>query len=364
MEFDLKDIIQFTPEELVEQQNNNDTNDTDPNEDQKPNSDSSDSEGDVSNDKISSEEKDEEIEDEESEEDDEDAPVVDLNKFFTTLKDSNYLTVPEDFKFDGTTESLAEAIDLTYEKFKDSAKESLLNALDDESKLALRYALANGKPLYSFYEENDTADYSNVDLDDEDTQKSIVRDYLRKTTSFNDTKIENQIKILSKTGEIVTEAKDSLTELIALQQQERQELEEKIEQQNQKRKEDLAKWKQDRVDVIKSFKEIDDTRKNKLKAFVVNEIYTDRSKEPTTELVHVLRKINSNPEHYVQLADMLMDYDETKGFDLERLTTKLNTKLTSSLKDKLDSTSALPKGKQIRKKIEEEFNWDEWAKHL
>lgn len=364
MEFNIEDIIQFTPEEK-EQQN---TNDTTPPEDQEidnNNPDTPDTPSDAP--ETEDEDSDEGIPDAPDESDDEDSgTAVDLNEFFTTLKDSNYLTVPDDFTFDGTTDSLAEAIDLTYESFKKSAQESLLNSLDEDSRLALKFALTYKKPIYSFYEETEVEpfDFSTIDLDELENQQEVVRTYLKKTTAFSDNKIENQIKSLSQSGEIVSEAKEYLGELIAFQEKERQELDTKIEQQRQKDRDDLLKWKEDRVNIIKAYKDADDTRKAKLKAFVVNEVYTDRSKAPVTELVQVLRMINNNPEHYIQLADVLMDYSPEKGIDYDRLTKRLNTKITSSLKDKLDDTAIVPKGKQIRKKIEEEFNWDEWAKQL
>lgn len=364
MEFNIEDIIQFTPEEK-EQQN---TNDTTPPEDQEIDNNNSDTPDTPSDDPETEEEdKDGGIPDAPDESDDDSVGAsVDLNEFFTTLKDSNYLTVPDDFTFDGTTDSLAEAIDLTYESFKKSAQESLLNSLDEDSRLALKFALTYKKPIYSFYEETEVEpfDFSTIDLDELENQQEVVRTYLKKTTAFSDNKIENQIKNLSQSGEIVSEAKEYLGELIAFQEKERQELSNKIEQQRQKDRDDLLKWKEDRVNIIKGYKDADDTRKAKLKAFVVNEVYTDRSKAPVTELVQVLRMINNNPEHYVQLADVLMDYSPEKGIDYDRLTKRLNTKITSSLKDKLDDTAIVPKGKQIRKKIEEEFNWDEWAKQL
>jgi len=364
MEFNIEDIIQFTPEEK-EQQNTNDTTSPEDQEIDNNNPDIPDTPSDAP--ETEEEDKDGDIPDAPDESDDEDSgSAVDLKEFFTTLKDSNYLTVPEDFTFDGTTDSLAEAIDLTYESFKKSAQESLLNSLDEDSRLALKFALTYKKPIYSFYEETEVEpfDFSTIDLDELENQQEVVRTYLKKTTAFSDNKIENQIKSLSQSGEIVSEAKEYLGELIAFQKKERQELNNKIEQQRQKDRDDLLKWKEDRVNIIKSYKDADDARKAKLKAFVVNEVYTDRSKAPVTELVQVLRMINNNPEHYVQLADVLMDYSPEKGIDYDRLTKRLNTKITSSLKDKLDDTAIVPKGKQIRKKIEEEFNWDEWAKQL
>lgn len=242
MEFNIEDIIQFTPEEK-EQQN---TNDTTPPEDQENNNDNSDTPDDSSDDSETEEKAPitEGIPDAPDESDDDSAgAAVDLNEFFTTLKDSNYLAVPDDFTFEGTTDSLAEAIDLTYESFKKNAQESLLNSLDEDSRLALKFALTYKKPIYSFYEETgaEPFDFSTIDLDELENQQEVVRTYLKKTTAFSDTKIENQIKNLSQSGEIVTEAKEYLGELIAFQEKERQELDSKIEQQRQKDRDDLLK---------------------------------------------------------------------------------------------------------------------------
>ncbi len=384
MEFDIHDLITFSEEETLDFKTPliPGTNDGDFDQDSDDSKSSSDGADDLSNDQSSQDDKkdgtktpkekdanqDFFLEEEEKEEEaEEETKSIDINEFFNTLKSSNYLQLPEEFEFDGSTDKLAEAIDLTYDKFKDQARESLLNSLDPESQLALKYALVNKKPLYSFYEENDfsSVDYSSLDLDDEDNQANIVRDYLRKTTALNDVKIENQVKLFAKTGELASEAKDYLGELIAMQTAEQQELEEKLKQQEIKAKEDTLKWKQDRLQVIQSTPQLEETRKNKLKAFVLNEVYTDRSKAPITELMMVIGQINKNPEHYVQLADILMDYSPEKGIDLERLKLKLNTKAATTLKDKLDSVPSVPKGsKQFKNKIEEDFNWDEWAKHL
>ena len=384
MEFDIHDLISFSEEETLEfkapliPDTNDDDFDKDPNDLKSP----SDGADDLPNDKTSDGNQKEgtkspkdtennqnsflDSSEEEEEEEEKEEKSININEFFNTLKSSNYLQLPEEFEFDGSTDKLAEAIDLTYDKFKEQARESLLNSLDPESQLALKYALVNKKPLYSFYEDNDfsSVDYSSLDLDDEENQANIVRDYLRKTTALNDNKIENQVKLFAKTGELASEAKDYLGELIAMQTAEQQELELKLKQQEVKAKEDNLKWKQDRLKVIQETPQLEDTRKNKLKAFVLNEVYMDRSKSPITELQMVIRQINSNPDHYVQLADILMDYSPEKGIDLERLKIKLNTKAATNLKDKLDSVPSLPKGKQLKTKIEEDFNWDEWAKHL
>lgn len=78
---------------------------------------------------------------------------------------------------------------------------------------------------------SDAIRYSNINeesiSDNEDLQKNIIRDFLRKTTQFSDEKIETQIQRLDEMSYLEDEAKSSLKDLVAFQSQEEAALREK-----------------------------------------------------------------------------------------------------------------------------------------
>jgi len=65
--------------------------------------------------------------------------------------------------------------------------------------------------------------YSNIELskieEDEDLQKELVTEYLKKTTKFSEDKIKKEVKRLSDLGELSDEAKGAKTELVALEKE-------------------------------------------------------------------------------------------------------------------------------------------------
>lgn len=76
----------------------------------------------------------------------------DLGKIYDLLKDSDLLEVPEGFEFDGTPEKLEEAIDHTFSKLQEKARQTLLEALDDETKLALKFVLTGNGSIKDYYD--------------------------------------------------------------------------------------------------------------------------------------------------------------------------------------------------------------------
>jgi hypothetical protein len=294
-------------------------------------------------------------------------PDQNLVGVFESLKESKALVVPEDFEFDGTAEGLSTAIESTFDSLRSSAQESLYNALDEDSRLALKYALVNKKPLYSYYQENDTAnfDYDAFDLEEEADQAEIMKVYLSKTTSLNETKINKQVDLYKNSGQLMVEAKDAYTELVAIQEEEKQKIEAELDKKQKDNLRTALEVKQKRVEAINKLGDVEESRRKKLVAFVANDLYLNgRNQSPTTEINHYIQSIARNPEHLAQLANLLVDYDPEKGIVLDRIVAKLSTKKAEDIKNKLDTKSGLPKGAQTRKKVEEEFNWGEWAKQF
>jgi hypothetical protein len=85
-------------------------------------------------------------------------PDSNIHDIFETVK-NDVLLLDEDFKFDGTVESLKDAFVTTYEKLTEKAKESLLESLPEDYKLLVKYGLTTKRSVADFFEDNKEISY-------------------------------------------------------------------------------------------------------------------------------------------------------------------------------------------------------------
>lgn len=90
----------------------------------------------------------------------------------------------------------------------------------------------------------------------------------------------------------------------------------------------------------------------------------ERNGETDTDFSRTIKKISANPEHLVQLADILADYDEEQGLDLKRFLKKGKTEATKTLKERLEEvtdakTKVTGKGSKVKK---QNFDWEEFLR--
>lgn len=90
----------------------------------------------------------------------------------------------------------------------------------------------------------------------------------------------------------------------------------------------------------------------------------ERNGDTDTDFSRTIKKISANPEHLVQLADILADYDEEKGLDLKRFLKKGKTEATKTLKERLEEvtdskTKVTGKGSKVQK---QNFDWEEFLR--
>jgi hypothetical protein len=146
--------------------------------------------------------------------------------------------------FDGTAESLKEAmvneILTAVDTYKDSLPERVKSLINNYEE---------GVPLDKLIEldriETDVAKVTNETLEEDSTlQKKLVSDYLKRTTKFSDAKIAKQVDNYEDTGELEDEAKAALEELKGIVKSEK----EKSIQENEKQK--LANEKQRKEDLV------------------------------------------------------------------------------------------------------------------
>lgn len=180
-------------------------------------------------------------------------------------------------------------------------------------------------------------DYDSLDLDDDQTQRAIIREYRRATFNHDDQRIDAFLaKLESKDPELLKEeAFDSLEELKKLQAISKQKLISDLEARQEQQRIESEKQVTQLNTVIDSLEE-EDSRKARLKAFMLSPVRIDN--RVTTQLDHALMSIFSNPDHLVQLANLLADYNPKKGLSTERLESKIKTKNNTTFKQLLDSS--------------------------
>lgn len=283
-----------------------------------------------------------------------------VKAYFDFLEEYGIIQTPEDFKFDGSPEKLKEALDLTKQSLTQQVAANLWSALPENFRPLLEYGLRGGSSLEEYLEAYSEIDYSTLDLEDVNTQRRVMADYYRQTTSHSPEKINRFITRLEESGDLRDEASEVLSELSVIQERKKAELMNKVEkermQQAQRQKEKVDSL----VNAIESSSAIHPSRRSKLRAFFFSPVKLEDG-NATTGFNYTIDAIMQNPEHQAQLADLLLEYDPKKGFSLERFEKRVASKAAKSfqetLTEKLDSpikTSASKTTPQSSSK----FDWN------
>ena len=259
-------------------------------------------------------------------------------EYFNLLQDNGMLFLDDSFEFDGTIEGLEKALSQTKNNLPNEAYKAFWERLPDEWKPALRYAIAGGTDVAKYLQTFESKKLEDLDIENSvEDQKEVLRTFYKKTTRYDDAKITKFIDRLQAMGDLEEEAVQALDELKAVEQQERNAL---AEQEEAARQAALNEWKERRdnlSNLIESSSFIEKDRKGKVKAYLFNEL-KHGSGEYTTQFDSTLRAISQNPEHLVQLADLLLDsYDSKKGFNLERFTQKTASKAVKNIRQRLEA---------------------------
>jgi hypothetical protein len=219
--------------------------------------------------------------------------------------------------FDGSAESLLEAYNehdkQRFESFKDSSLDPRVKWLQDN--------LENGVSLNKLLElEEKKFEVNKINedslLDDENLQRTIVKNYYKETTDFKEDKINKLVENLETLGELESESKFSLSELKTVlgqkEQHEQQQAQQQQELQRQKGQEAIEEFNK----TLESTEEI-------IPGVKVSSLLKDRIKQTLTKQVDVdpqtgypLNKIAKarmeNPLNFeIKLAYL---FELTKGF--------------------------------------------------
>lgn len=259
--------------------------------------------------------------------------------YFEYLKENNILDLPEEFKFDGTAESVQEALKVTDQRKEAKAYQTIWNHLPDDFKPLLDYGLRGGKSLQEYLDVYAADNFDNYDLTDPISQKLVIEQYYRlMNPTATDDKISKWVERREQLGNLEEEAADAL-EFIK-------------EKQEENRRNFLAEQEQRQQAELKSKQAAEENLKNSISKFEADSLRKSRLQQlfftpnkDVSEFDEKLDHIYSNPEHLVQLGDIIADYDPRIGFTYDRLKRKFKTdsnkKFSDIIKTKTDTKSQL-----------------------
>jgi hypothetical protein len=253
-------------------------------------------------------------------------------KYFDFMKESNLLMVPDDFEFDGSSEKLEEAHEKTLATMQELAYGAIMQRLPEEVQGLLQYAIKGGTDYESFLKRGEA-----FNTETEEGQIAIIKHYYKNNVKWDDAKIERYLT-KSDVSDIAQEAEDIKRELEESSSEQRKA---KIAEQEALERASIEQQKAVQtkiVDTIGKAGFIEEPRKQPLKNFIFNAVRKEDGK--ATDFQRALNQIQTNPEHLIQLADLLMDYDKKDGLKYQRFESKAITRVNKDLKAKLEQTVA------------------------
>lgn len=260
---------------------------------------------------------------------------------FDFLKESGFLDLPEDFEFDGSDEKFQEALELSRQQVYTKTADAFFEALPEQFKPLLSYALKGGDSVDEFVKLYSTQAFEHLDPNNPDDQKAILFQHYKSTSNYDDAKIQRIIARLNE-DDLPEAAQESYNELLELKAERQAQLIEDAAKAEEQRIEDSKRKAEELAKAIETTPLIDAARKNKVKGFFYNRLNVGG--QETTEFNYTIQRIFQNPEHLAQLADMLTDYDPKKGISTARIEKKGATRETANFKNLLtDKLKSKPK---------------------
>lgn len=271
-----------------------------------------------------------------------------ISKYIEFLQANELVEVPEDIQdLKGTPEELQAIFEHTKKARVAKTVESIFEALPQDFKPLFEYALAGGDSLDEFLSVYGKDPIESVNLNNEDSQRHVLREYYKRTTQYTPEKIERMISYLSDPEDLRTAAEEAFEDLTVLKAEEKEKL---IQNKLREQQEAQAAARQRTIELfnsIDSSNTIHPQRKNKVKAFFFEPIQV--GKDTTTQFNYTIQTILQNSSHQAQLGDILLEYDPEKGFSLDRLEKKVKTKAAQGFRQLIEETlGSKPKNPQSK----------------
>lgn len=296
------------------------------------------------------------------EEEEEEQETTPISEYYNFLKKQDFLKTSEDFEFDGSAESFEEALIQTEESMAKEAMNQIWSRLPSEFQKALAYGLNGGASIKDYVREFvDDIDYNTFSIDSSESQKQILKEYFKKTTKHGEVKIEKLIEKFDD-DELYDEAQDALDYLIDEVETEKQNKLDKLAQEKKQHELALKESNDKLVQMIRADKELPDKSKAALEEFVFRP--KKIGGENVTTFAHSMKSIQQNPDHFIQFASLVMEYDPEKGFDLTKIKNKGKKEAVSGFKKQLEETVSKTQKSTSPAGPVKGAGWDELIKQL
>jgi len=277
----------------------------------------------------------------------------DLTSYYNFLKQTGLILVGDDYEFDGSPEKFQEVIESTRSNMQTAGAQMIWEQLPDSYKLVLEHGLNGGNDINAVKEViNGQTDLDSLDLEDEGTQENLMVNYLKRTTKYDDNKIQKAIARIKATGDLEEEAESALSELKGIYREEKEALVRQQAEEQQKAVQTQQESYNNFLHTVGDMKMPDD-RKRK----IVSSIWTvgDYGEyENVSYFNYIDYIVKNNPEHLAQLAEIYLDYDSQKGFTSDTIKRKVKSEVTTNFRDSIDlltkTKSRTKQGKSTKRK--------------
>lgn len=228
-----------------------------------------------------------------------------------------------------SVDDLVSHLDNYRDEYAKRKLEEFVSALPDKLSAALMHAMNTGEDLDGFL--NFFQSVPNVPKEEEE-QRKLIMQYLRNTTALSEAKISKMVQAMDE-DELAEEAAKAYEEMLSQKRKYLEDVYRKREEERRKAEEENLR----QMELLKKTLEtssLHPSRRSKLEDFIFRPRRTsDGTQKPAIAIV--LEEISKNPNHFIELAEILLSYTPSKGFDLSSLERKVASSVTAKLKKSL-----------------------------
>ena len=272
----------------------------------------------------------------EEEEEEEDETFV---KGYDIFKENIFKYLPEDYEFKATEKGFEEALNVVEDTIAGNIHSQYLAQLEGnpKAKAYLDFLVkTEGNGDFEKWQKvynTDISSFKEEDMSDNDVAKVVYSEYL-KFQGLEDEDILQKLEDAEDFGTLEKEAKIALKYIPKIQEKESEELLKDYQDQKKNRDEVYQSNYNILSETAKQIK-LPKERGQQLVDSIMKPVRTQGGYE-TTMFNYMLNRVQTNPQHILQLASLIMDYDEEKGFNFDGIASKKeNTKVARNFREKL-----------------------------
>lgn len=279
----------------------------------------------------------EETEEENEERVDDKVEDFDPKAYLELASSLGVLELPEGYEFNAEDPetSVLEAIEHTRKLNYQKVEEALLNDIQDKGLAGLiKYGIEGGKfaDLEAYFNTTkQEINYEQIDLDKEENQIQLYREYLNSTGRFTEKRINQMIEMLQEEDELSNEAHKARDYFIQEAKKQRENLSQEAAN-RAKEEERMIKERQKTFMSTLSTSGYSKPQQQKiLNSF--NTVELENGMQVRT-FEKALLDIQNNPKHYIEFLSLLNEYNPEKGFTFSKVVKEKETEITKSVLDK------------------------------